>query len=83
MTLSLSSGYSVTPIAFKEGDETQGSELTVDNPTTDKVYTCRVTQNGIDADITDTFVTLNVYGEYLLSSIRSSLGSPYRSHHKD
>ena len=81
MTLSLSSGYSVTPIAFK--DETQGSELTVDDPKTDKVYTCRVTQNGDADDTADTSVTLNVYGEYLYCSNRSSLGSPYRSHHKD
>lgn len=81
-SLTPSSGTSVKAIAFDQGAETQGSELTVEDPKTDEVYTCRVTQNGIDADTADTSVILNVYGEYLYSSNRSSLGSRDRSHHK-
>ena len=60
-----SSGFSVKAVAFVEGDEAQGSELTVTSPQADKTYTCRVTQNGAPADTADTLVTLNVYGTYL------------------
>ena len=60
-----SSGYNVKAVPFAEGDEAQGSELTVTSPQADKTYTCRVTQNGAPADTADTLVTLNVYGTYL------------------
>ena len=65
LTVAPSSGFTVNAVAFVKGDETQGSELTVDSPQADKTYTCRVTQNGAPADTADTSVTLNVYGTYL------------------
>ena len=65
LTVAPSSGFTVNAVAFVQGDETQGSELTVTSPQADKTYTCRVTQNADDKDTADTSVTLNVYGTYL------------------
>ena len=61
--MDLFSGYTITPVAFKEVDKTQGSKLTVNDPQTDKTYTCRAKPDG--QDNFDTSVKLDVYGTYL------------------
>ena len=53
-------GYSITPVAFNSGSGTQGSEMTVSNPDSDKVYTCKVHYNG--DEVTSKTVRLDVYG---------------------
>ena len=63
--MDLPSVTTVTPVDFNAGAKTQGSELTVNDPQTDKEYTCRVTQNGDSTDTADTTVDLNVYSTYL------------------
>ena len=55
------SGYAVTPVAFDSGASTQGSKLTVSNPTTDKIYTCKVEHNSEEVAVKN--VNLNVYGK--------------------
>ena len=63
VTMDLPSVTTVTPVDFNAGTKTQGSTLTVDDPQTDKEYTCRVIQ--ADAVEADTTVDLNVYSTYL------------------
>ena len=58
-----SSEYDVVQIPFNEADETQGSKLTVENPTTDDTFTCRTQETGQKA--TDTDVQVDIYGTYL------------------
>ena len=61
--MDLSSDYDITPVAFNGPDKTQGSKLTVNDPTADAMYTCRVKPD--DQDYSDTTVNLIVYGTYL------------------
>ena len=61
--MDLPSVTTVTPVDFSSTDKTQGSDLTVVDPQTDKEYTCRVTESsGTDAD---TDVDLKIYSTYL------------------
>ena len=53
-------GYIVTSVAFNPQASTQGSQLTVSNPTTDKTFTCKVHYN--QEEVTSKNVILNVYG---------------------
>ncbi|KAL5247349.1 hypothetical protein ACHWQZ_G019273 [Mnemiopsis leidyi] len=54
-----SEGYSILPVAFNAETSTQGSRLTVTNPTTDKVYTCKVHHNSEEVAVKA--INLNVY----------------------
>ena len=66
--MDLFSGYGVEAVAHNPTAKTQGSKLTVEDPTTlgETLYTCRVTPTGQVASNTD--VDLDVYGTYLYSS---------------
>ena len=60
--MDISSAYTITAVDFNDDADTQGSKLTVVNPTTDKTYTCRVENTG-QQDI-DTTGNLDVYGTF-------------------
>ena len=63
LTMDLSSAYSAAAVAYAPNDGTQGSTLTVNSPTADKTFTCRV-KDAIQAKI-DTDVKLEFFGTFL------------------
>ena len=61
--MDLSSAYSVDAVAYSDTLDTQGSTLTVNAPTEDKTFTCRV-DDAIQEPI-NTDVELEFYGTFL------------------
>ena len=64
LTMDLSSAYSVDAVAYDPDGDTQGSTLTVNSPTEDKTFTCRVDLD-IQEDPIDTTVELDFCGTFL------------------
>ena len=55
------SEFAIVLVQFNSTAQTQGSKLTVPNPTEDKIYTCKVHYGG--EEIKSNNVQLNVYGK--------------------
>ena len=52
--------YAIKQVAFNSGAKTQGAELTVKSPQSDKIYTCKVYY--ANSEVSAKPVKLNVYG---------------------